>query len=442
MAANNSLPIDSSIHKQLWKLALPVMLSNISVPLLGLVDTAILGHLEDSRFLAAVAMGSSLFVLVFWSFAFLRMGTTALVAQNFNQPLHLISTMQSALLLASAIGLLLMLCSSYISQLMIWAVSAVQEVRPLALEYLQVRFYVAPATLINYALLGYFIGLGKTHIPLILLVSTNLLNGILNYVFVYHYELNSLGVAYGSNIAEVFQLILALCFLKLNVFDASGFSLAKKQLSQFLNINGQLFIRTACLLFAFAFFMSQGAQHSAVLLSANAILINLLMFMSNALDGFAIASESMVGKALALRNERGEKEKIKRIIKASGQWSFMCAVCLSTLLLIFHQAILQLLTSQQEVLILLDHLTWWLVLLPLAGFASYWLDGIYIGLAKVHTMRNSILFAVFGLFLPLVFMLQSWEYHGLWFAFFAFLLGRAAWQLASLPSNLASLRVN
>ena len=311
-------------------------------------------------------------------------------------------------------------------------IGAVQDIGPLALEYLTVRFYMAPATLMNYALLGFFIGLGKTHIPLILLVSTNLLNGVLNYVFVYEFHLNSLGVAYASNIAEGFQLILALYFLRLNIFNIQTLALAKSQLKGFLNINGQLFIRTFCLLFAFAFFMSQGAQHSAAMLSANTILINLLMFMSNALDGFAIASESMVGKAVALKQYR----LIKPIIKASGIWSFLCALMFSFLLLMGHESILALLTSQQAVLELLAKLTPWLVLLPLAGFASYWLDGIYIGLAKVHTMRNSILFAVFILFLPLQFLLQDWTYHGLWLAFFAFLLGRALWQLAALPRAL------
>lgn len=430
----NFLAIGSPHHKTIWALALPIMLSNISVPLLGLVDTAILGHLSDSRYLAAVAMGASLFTFVFWSFAFLRMGTTALVAQNFQNTARLINIIQSALLLALSIGVILFLLAPFIGLGLINLVGAVQHIEPLALEYLLIRFDMAPAVLMNYALLGYFIGMGKTHIPLILLVSCNLVNGLLNYIFVYHFNMNSAGVAYASNIAEGLQLLLGVLFLlnNLPLFSQSPLKGLNTHLAHFFNINGQLFIRTLFLLFTFAFFMKQGAMHSDVMLAANAILINLLMFMSNALDGFAIASESMVGKAVALKQHKA----IKQIIKISGLWSFLCALLFSLLLLLFHDSILQLLTSQSEVLDLLSSLSIWLILLPLAGFASYWLDGIYIGLAQVRQMRNSILFSVFVLFLPLHYLLQNWTYHGLWLAFFAFLLGRAAWQLWVLAPSL------
>lgn len=429
-----SKSLQSPHHKTIWVLALPIMLSNISVPLLGLVDTAILGHLGDSRYLAAVAMGASLFTFVFWSFAFLRMGTTALVAQNFQNESRLINIMQCALLLASAIGTILFLIAPFFGKALIDLVGAVQHIEPLALEYLLIRFDMAPAVLMNYTLLGYFIGMGKTHIPLILLVSCNVVNGILNYVFVYHFDLNSAGVAYASNIAEGLQLLLGTLFLlsSLKIFSKSSLQDLSQHLGYFFNINGQLFIRTLFLLFTFAFFMKQGAMHSDVMLAANTILINLLMFMSNALDGFAIASESMVGKAVALK----QYKTIKQIIKISGLWSFLCALLFSLLLLVFHDSILHLLTSQSDVLRLLDGLRIWLILLPLAGFASYWLDGIYIGLAQVRQMRNSILFAVFVLFLPLYYLLQDWTYHGLWLAFFAFLLGRAAWQLWVLEPSL------
>lgn len=430
----NFFAIGSPHHRIIWRLALPIMLSNISVPLLGLVDTAILGHLSDTRYLAAVAMGASLFTFVFWSFAFLRMGTTALVAQNFQDESRLINIVQSALLLALCIGAALFLMAPFFGQVLINLVDAVPHIEPLALEYLLIRFDMAPAVLMNYALLGYFIGMGKTHIPLILLVSCNVVNGILNYVFVYHFDLNSAGVAYASNIAEGLQLLLGVLFLihNLKIFSQSPLLGFKQHLGHFFNINGQLFIRTLFLLFTFAFFMKQGAMHSDVMLAANAILINLLMFMSNALDGFAIASESMVGKAVSQRQHKS----IKEIIKVSGIWSFLCALLFSLLLLLFNDSILKLLTSQTEVLDLLHTLSPWLILLPLAGFASYWLDGIYIGLAQVRQMRNSILFAVFILFLPLQYLLQHWTYHGLWLAFFAFLIGRAAWQLWVLTASL------
>ena len=419
----------SHIHKQLWQLAIPVMLSNVSVPLLGLVDTAILGHLDDSRYLAAVAMGTSLFTFVFWSFAFLRMGTTAMVAKHYQQPLQLNGVLQSAVILAVAIGVGLILIAQPLIGLMLNLVDAVADITPLSERYLSIRFYFAPVTLLNYVALGYLIGLGRTQATLVILVCTNILNGILNYIFVYSFHLNSEGVAYASNIAESTQLLLALYFIKPKIFDGASFAFAKTFFKGFLQLNIQLFIRTFFLLFAFAFFMSKGAQHSTALLSANAILINLLMFISNALDGFAIASESLVGKALADKNI----DRIKRVIKASGIWSFVFALGFSFALWIANGPIINLLTSQADVLNILDQLHYWLIFLPLAGFACYWLDGIFIGLAAGKAMRDSVLFALFILFLPLQNLLSQWPIHGLWLALFAFLIGRAFWQLAVLP---------
>lgn len=418
------------MHRQLWQLAIPVMLSNISVPLLGLVDTAILGHLDDSRYLAAVAMGSSLFTFVFWSFAFLRMGTTAMVAKHYQQPLHLNGVLQSAVLLALGIGITLIIIAQPLIHLMLTLVDAVEHITPLSQSYLSIRFYFAPVSLLNYVALGYLIGLGRTQATLIILVLTNVLNGILNYSFVYLLHLNSDGVAYASNLAETVQLLLALYIIKPKLFDGTSFAFAKRFFKGFLHLNIQLFIRTFFLLFTFAFFMSKGAQHSTALLSANAILINLLMFISNALDGFAIASESLVGKALADK----KIHRIKLVIRASGIWSFIFALGFSFVLWIANGFILGLLTSQNDVLAILDQLHYWLIFLPLAGFACYWLDGIFIGLAAGKAMRNSVLFAVFVLFLPLQYLFNAWPIHGLWLALFAFLIGRAMWQLAVLPN--------
>lgn len=423
------------IHKQLWQLAIPVMLSNISVPLLGLVDTAILGHLSDPRYLAAVAMGSSLFTFIFWSFAFLRMGTTAMVARHFQLPHELNGVLQAAVILALSIGVGLMLMAQPLIQLMLFLVDAVQDVTPLSEQYLTIRFYFAPVTLLNYVALGYLIGLGRTRDILFILISSNIVNGVLNYAFVYGLHLNSSGVAYATNIAESFQFFLAVFFIKPNLLDRVSFHFAKTFFHGFLQLNLQLFIRTFFLLFTFAFFMSKGAQHSAALLSANAILINLLMFISNALDGFAIASESLIGQALA----KNKIKKIQLVIKVSGIWSAYFAIGFCFILWLANDVILLLLTTQQDVLAILNTLQYWLIFLPLAGFACYWLDGVFIGLAAAKAMRNSILFALFILFLPLQYLFSAWTYHGLWFAFFAFMLGRAGWQLWTLPSAMKKL---
>lgn len=418
-----------SIHKDLWRLALPVILSNVSVPLLGLVDTAILGHLPNPQFLAAVAMGSSLLVMVMWSFAFLRMGTTALVAQNYKHPIEVSSALQSALLLAFFIGMGIMIIAPWLIDFMVTLVGANEDISQLAAEYLTIRLYFSPVTLINYVLLGYFIGKGLTRINLVLLVSTNLLNGLLNYMFVYKMHWFSTGVAWGSNFAELFQLCLGVFFIKEKIIQPKAWKAMRLKFKLFMNLNIDLFIRTFLLLFAFAFFMAQGAQHSALLLSANAILINLLMFISNGLDGFAVASESLIGQSIADKNHK----RFRPIIVASGLWSLISAMVFTLLLWAFHLPIFELLTNQKDVITLLETLQYWLIFLPIAGFASYWLDGIYIGLANGKEMRNSLLFSVILIFLPLSYLLSNWEFHGLWFAMYGFLLARAVWLIYKLP---------
>jgi MATE family multidrug resistance protein len=408
------------------------MLSNVSVPLLGLVDTAILGHLPDNQYLAAVAMGSSLLVLVLWSFAFLRMGTTALIARNYRDTESITMTMHSAMALAIVIGITLMMISPLLIQLMLSLVSGPEPIEVLAHEYLSIRFYFSPITLMNYALLGYFIGKGLTHISLILLVSANTMNGLLNYLFVYQLDMFSSGVAWGTNFSELFQCLLGLYLINDPIFKKVQWQNIQKQFRSFLSLNIQLFIRTALLLFAFAFFMAQGAKHSAVLLSANAIMINLLMFISNGLDGFALASESLIGKAIADK----KTSRIKTVITASGQWSFISACLFSLILFLFTEEIFSLLTSQVPVLALLQELKFWLIFLPIVGFACYWLDGIYIGLAEVHEMKNSLIFALFFIFLPLVYLLQFMPVHGLWLAMYGFLFSRAFWLFSRLPTSV------
>jgi len=364
-----------------------------------------------------------------WSFSFLRMGSTALIARYYNQPIEVSGILQSALLLAVIIGGVLMLLAPWLIEFMVHLVGAAPDITPLASEYLNIRFYFAPVTLLNYVVLGYFIGKGLTHINLVLLVSTNLLNGLLNYVFVYKLNWFSAGVAWGTNFAELFQLCLGLFFIKEAIIQKQAWPSMRQRFKQFMNLNTQLFIRTFLLLFAFAFFMAQGAQHSAALLSANAILINLLMFMSNALDGFAVASESMVGQSLADKKTK----RLKPIILASGLWSLITAIIFTIILAVAHDSIFSLLTSQADVLALLNVLAIWLIFLPMAGFASYWLDGIYIGLANAKQMKNSLVFAVILIFLPLSYVFSFWEFHGLWLAMYGFLISRAIWLMCKLP---------
>lgn len=434
-SAPASDPSASATQRRIWSLAWPIMLSNITVPLLGLVDTAILGHLEDAVHLGAVAVGSQLFILLFWSFSFLRMGTTAMTARAGGRWQHdghdqRLQPLQHSLWLLLPLIPLVMLLAFSLWPLALPLMSDNAQISQGAMQYLNIRVWGTPAVLGQYVLLGWFIGLGKTRIPLLLLTITNLLNALLNYLFVYQLGMTSDGVALGTVIAEYSTLLLGLliaCRLGLTSLAARP---RWSELKPLLNINRHLFARTLILLSTFAFFTAQGAQQGELILATNAMLISLLLLIANALDGFAHAAEVMVGEALGARRQH----EVRQAIRLTGINSLLMALLLCLLFWLSGSSLFRLLTDNPELLPLLHQYQWFLILLPLAGMPGYWLDGIFIGAAQSRAMRNGMLLAVVLVFYPLWWLFSSLLPAsdlnlGLWWAFYAFTLGRAVFLL-------------
>jgi len=434
------------LQKRILQLAWPIMLSNITVPLLGLVDTAVLGHLDEVSYLGAVALGSQVVTLMLWSFGFLRMGTTSLSAHAMGASSGEPSSnkagteriLQNALLMALFISLPLMVFAFLSLENIIALIGGSPVVQALAVEYANIRLIATPAVLIQYVLIGWFIGRGETKVPLLLLIISNSINALLDVILVYGYGLNSDGVAWATLCADYTAASLGLVWAWRTVNKISGKDKKKfiwpdwQELKPLVNINHQLFVRTLCLLAVFIFFTSQGAKQGDMVLAVNAIMITLLLLISNALDGFAHAAETLVGQSLGAKNF----SRLRQSIWLTGANALGIALLMVLLFAWQGDNLLGLLTDQADVLALAIEYSPWLIFLPLIGCSSYWLDGIFIGMQASAQMRNSMLLAATLIFLPVWFLTQGLGNDGLWLAFYAFLLARSAFMVPAFLTIL------
>ncbi len=412
----------------LLRLAIPMILTNISTPLLGLVDTAVLGHLDSEQYLAAVALGSLIFGFIFWGFGFLRMGTTGLTAQAFGEKnlneIHVI--LFRAIVLAGGISSLILLLQQPIADISFYFLHSNPRVEELAKQYFEIRIWSSPATLCLYVLMGWYLGQQKVRVPFLVVFVTNLTNICLDFWFVYHLDMQVKGVAYASLIAEYTGLLIGLIFafklMRKNKFFKNLHGLTDyRQFKAMLLINSHIFIRTWCLIFAFAFFTAQASKMGEVILAANAVLLNFQSFMAYALDGFAHAAEALVGKAVGAKN----RTMVKQAVITAGFWSFVIAIVFMLFYLNVGHQVINLLTSLEAVREIAYIYLPWLIVMPLASFICYLFDGVFIGAMMTKQMRNTMLFSLFGVFLPVWYCTQTLGNQGLWMAMIAFMLARS-----------------
>lgn len=431
-------------HQNIWQLAWPMILSNITVPLLGLVDTAVIGHLPDAHHLGAVAIGAMIFSIIYWAFGFLRMGTTGPTAQAFGKG----DDQQNRLLLAQAliiavfIGVSLIILQAPIIQLALYWMDAEPLVNDGAETYALIRIYGAPAVLCNYALLGWFVGNQNTRVPLLLLLIGNLSNMVLDVVAVYGFGMTTDGVALATVCAEYLTLIMGLYFARRLLKPLAG-QLVRQQLlklqdySRFILLNRYLFVRTLAILFALAFFTAQGAKQGNITLSANAVLLNFMLLISNGLDGFAHATEALAGRFIGAKQTKA----FYRNIMAALIWSLVTAILFSLSFLVAGEFIISLLTDIETVRATAIQYLPWIWILPLAGVWSFLLDGIFVGTSQVKAMQNTMLASVFLVYLPVWYISQPLQNHGLWLALICLFVARALsggyvyWQICRKPQG-------
>ncbi|MGM0768266.1 MAG: MATE family efflux transporter [Pseudomonadota bacterium] len=403
------------------------MLTNLTVPLLGLVDTAVLGHLESPEYLGAVAVGANLFSILYWTFGFMRMGTTGLAAQAWGKRDHFaqVALLVRSLALAVGIGLLLILFHQPVVVLGLTLMDPSDQVTELAAGYAAIRIWSAPAVLCQYTLVGWLIGTQFARAPMIMLVVANSLNIVLDVLFVTVLGWNSQGVAIATVIAEYSAAAIGLRLVLLRIPAGQGFSRALLgQLSDYLRIlqvNRYIMVRTVALLLVLAFFTAQGARQGDTILAANAVLITFLLVISNGLDGFANAAEALIGEAVG----KGSRRRFRLVFRTALRWSLYGSLIFTVAFVLGGRYLISLLTGIDEVRTTAWQYLPWLWALPLSAVWGFLLDGVFIGATRTRDMQNTMLFSALGVFLPIWWLTQGWGNHGLWFSLICLMLARA-----------------
>lgn len=413
-------------HRRILYIAAPVVLSNATVPILGAVDTAVVGQLGQAVPIGAVGIGAIIITAIFWLFGFLRMGTSGLTAQAVGAD---DTTETKALLMRSmsigfAAGVAFIALQIPLFGLALKIAPASDEVEVLAKEYLQIRIYSGPATIALYGITGWLIAAERTRAVLVIQLVMNGMNIALDLVFVLVLDLGVAGVAYASLIAEWSGLILGLWVARDGLLGGAWKNweqiFDRLRLRQMAVVNSDIFIRTILLQTAFLSFMFLGSSFDDATLAANQVLMQFLHITAYGMDGFAIAAETLVGQALGARN----RSLLHRCVALTFQWGAITAVFMALVFAVFGGVIINLMTTAPDVRALANQYLFWMILAPLLGGASWMFDGIFIGATRTADMRNMMLVS-FGVYVAaLAVLLPSFGNHGLWAALIIFFVAR------------------
>ncbi|MBX8494721.1 MATE family efflux transporter [Pseudomonas cichorii] len=424
-------------HHRVWGLALPMILSNISVPLVALVDTAVIGHLPHAHQLGAVAVGATLYTFLAWAMGFLRMGTTGFAAQAAGRSdgAALRQILLQGLLLAMGLACLLGLIALPFSHLALSLMQPSADLQQMTLDFFHARLFGLPAALATYALVGWFLGTQNARAPLAILLITNAVNILLNLWFVLGLDWGVVGSARASVLAEWTGALIGL-FMARNALRAWPGRIVWAALKLWSNwrpllaVNRDIFIRTLALQSIMFLITAQGARLGDATVAANALLLNGLLLTSHALDGLAHAVEALCGHAIGAR----DRTALRRSLVIAGGWSLIASLAFALLFLTGGHLFVQMQTNIPEVretaLVYLPYLA----AMPLLAVWSYLLDGLFIGATRAREMRNAMLISV-ALIAPVAFFAVDQGNHGLWLTFMTFTLvrglslGTIAWRL-------------
>lgn len=412
----------SRIRREIGAIALPAIISNITTPLLAMVDVAIVGHIGSAVYIAAVAIGSSIFNMLYWLFGFLRMGASGMTAQAYGAADNrLIATiLHRSLAVGLLMGLLLIAISSPVCSLMLGFMDADAETLPAARSYFLIAISGAPATLGSYALSGWFIGMQDSRSPMWMSLVTNVVNIIVSLTAVFGFGMRIEGIAVGSAVAQwtgfIFGLIVALRRYRPARPDF-GAIVEWSGLKRFFSVNADIFLRTLCLVAVTVWFTRSGSVQGTEILAANTLLLQLFLFFSYFMDGFAFSGEALAGKYLG----QGDRSSLARLISALTRIGVVMALAFGAVYFIFGPEILSLLTDDTKVLGISNSYLLWAVAVPLAGTYAFIWDGLLIGLTRTRLMLLSMLVATAVFFSVCAVARPVMGNHGLWLAFVIYL---------------------
>ena len=436
-------PQEATSYRRILIVAWPIIVSSISVPMLALVDTAVIGNLGDAALLGAIAIGGMIFNFIYWGFGFLRMGTTGLIAQaaGREQWYEVRAILYRAGLLGILIGFTLVLLQSLIATAAFSVIDGSTFVESAAFEYFRIRICGAPISLANLAIIGFLIGCQDTRRLLIIQVGVNLLNIVLDLLFVVVLDMSVIGVALASVLAEIFALGLGIAFL-IGRLRRQGLALRPrwsevwqpKALLRMLAVNRDIMIRTLSLTFGFAWFTNQGAASGDITLAANTVLMQFVTFSAFFLDGIALATESLVGQAVGARR----RQAVERIIALSTHLSFATAVLMAIVIYLCGSLVISLLTNVVEVQEFAATYFLWAVAAPVISVWCYLLDGVFIGATRTAEMRNAMV-ASLVIFLAIWWLTTPLGNHGLWLSLMTYYAARSGTLYFYLPGLIRSV---
>lgn len=415
-----------TMNKRILRLAIPNIISNLSVPLLGLADLALMGHMGSLQDLGAIALGGMIFNFIYWLFGFLRMGTTGFTAQSWGKrdlP-EVVMHLSKAMLAAVASSLLLLLFQIPIARLSFMIVDGSTEVETLTNVYFSIRIWAAPATISLYALTGWFIGMQNTRIPMVITIVVNILNIGFNFLFIFAFDMRSDGVALGTVIAQYSGLLLALFFL-FKYYGKLGKYFTTKgifKLQEFFRVNGNLFLRTLFLILTLSYFTVASAGQGDTILAVNTLLLQFFTIFSYFLDGFAYSAEALTGRFVGA----GEYQRLRKMLRIIFLWAGGLSLIFSLMYLAGNNLLLSLLTNKGDVIAAARPYLPWIIFIPVVTFPAFIWDGVYIGATASKQMRNVMAVATLIFFFPLWFLFRdSMGNHGLWLAFIVMMAVRS-----------------
>ncbi len=413
--------------KRVLKIALPIMLTNITVPLLGFVDTVVIGQLGDAKLIAALGLGSILITTLYGLFGFLRMGTTGLAAQakgseKYNEVFFILIR---GLLTGLILGLLILIISNTVFYIFFLLSPAETNVEILALQYIEIRALSAPFAIATIPVIGWLIALEKTRSIFYIQIFINLLNVLLNLFFVFYLEIGISGVAYATVISEFFGFFLALLISYKSISNFPKLLIKKvfekEKWKNLFNINSNIFLRSLLLELVFISFFFWASSFGTNILATNQILIQFLHIFAYALDGFAFAGEVLVGISYGKRNI----SYIRKSIILCTIWSSLTAFLLSLIFFTFGDTIINFMTNADEVLNISKDFKIWIIIVPLSSFPAYILDGIFFGTTHTAEIRKAMIFSTIFYFLTALILTSKFQNDGLWLALNLFLIMRA-----------------
>lgn len=424
-------------HRSVLAVAVPIMLSNVSEPLIGVVNTAVIGQLEEPYYIGAIAVGALVFSFIFWGFGFLRLSTGGLSAQALGagDRTELVAVLIRALMIAVVAGAGLILLSPLIRDAAFSLIGGSAEVRSHAETYFNYRIFAAPAALADYCVMGWFIGQSRAKLAFVVQLFLNLTNMALSAVFVLGLGMTSDGVGLAALIAEWSAVSLALV-LAAAILRGMGAHVSWPRIldpvrfKRTLLMNGDVMIRTLCLVFAFTFFTARGARSGDVVVAANAVLLNLFEVSAYLIDGFAYASEALVGQSVGARN----RERFRAAVWLTSIWAMVVGVTCSLVIWVFGPAIIDVMTLSPEVREMARAYLPWVAVSPVLGVICFQFDGIFTGAMATRDMRNMMIVSL-GIFLLAWWLLeQPYGNHGLWAALNIFFIARGVTFATRMPS--------